>query len=89
MFCVDDLGFIKRYAYIHGVSVFARFKEKNEFINVNIKDLDEEMLKGLKLHKNLSKAILNAKDNYIRVLNGEEIELRKSPLQKALGVFKK
>lgn len=89
MFCVDDIGYIKRYAYIQGVSVLARFKEKNEFININIRDLDEEMLKGLRLHKNLVKAILNAKSNYIKVQNGEEIELEKSPLQKAMGIFKK
>lgn len=89
MFCVDDIGYIKRYAYIQGVSVLARFKEKKEFININIRDLDEEMLKGLRLHKNLVKAILNAKSNYIKVQNGEEIELEKSPLQKAMGIFKK
>lgn len=87
MFSVDDLGNIKKYAYIHGVSVLARFKEKDQFINANIKDLDEEILRELKIPKNLTLAILNAKDNFIKAENGEEIKMEKSPLQKALGFF--
>lgn len=89
MFSIDNLGNIKKYAYIHGVSVFARFKEKDLFINVNIKDLDEEILKELKIEKNLSLAILNARDNFIKAENGEEIKMEKSPLQKAFGFFSK
>ncbi|MDO4661932.1 MAG: transcriptional regulator GutM [Tissierellia bacterium] len=67
MFSVDDFGNIQNYAYIHGVSVLARFKEASIFTNVNIKDLDKEILEGLRLSKNLSLAILNAKDNFIKV----------------------
>ena len=89
MFSVDDLGNIQNYAYIHGVSVLARFKESSIFTNANIKDLDKEILKGLKLSKNLSLAILNAKDNFIKVEKGEQIEMEKSPFQKAFGLLKK
>lgn len=89
MFSVDNLGNIKKFAFIHGVSVFARFKEKDLFTNANIKDLDEEILKGLKIEKNLRLAILNAKDNFIKAEKGEEFEMEKSPLQKAFGFFKK
>lgn len=89
MFAVDDLGNIKKYAYIHGISVFARFKEEDKFKNINIKDFDKEILKSLRLDKNLSLAILNAKDNFIRVMNSEVIEMEKSPLQKVVGFLKK
>lgn len=89
LFSVDYIGNIKNYAYIKGVSVFARFKKEDTFNNSNIKDLDQELLKGLKLDKNLSLAILNARENFIKALNGEKIEMEKSPLQKAFGFFKK
>ncbi|MDY3006651.1 transcriptional regulator GutM [Anaerococcus sp. AGMB00486] len=88
MFSVDELGNIKKYAYIHGVSVFARFKEKDLFRNANIKDLDEEILNELKIEKNIRLAILNARNNFIKAENGEEIKMEKSPLQKAFGFFR-
>lgn len=78
MFLVDDLGTIKSYAYLYGFTVFARFKEKNTFNRINIKDIDDQVLSNLKYENNLKLAIINAVDNYNKVQNGEEIPTPKS-----------
>ncbi|MDO5027480.1 MAG: transcriptional regulator GutM [Tissierellia bacterium] len=89
LFCVNDIGIISNCAYVHGVSVFARFKEYSIFNKMNIKDLDLELLNNMKLEKNVKLAILNAKENFIKAENGLEIEMEKSPVQKFLSKIKK
>lgn len=89
MFGVDENGTIRNAAFINGITVFARFKENNDFNNINIKDIDKEVLAGTKFPKSLKQAMLNAKDNYLRAERGEEIPMAKSPLQKFSGLIKK
>lgn len=89
MFAVDENGTIRNAAFINGITVFARFKENNDFNNINIKDIDKEVLAGTKFPKSLKQAILNAKDNYLRAERGEEIPMAKSPLQKFSGLIKR
>ncbi|MDU3177111.1 transcriptional regulator GutM [Anaerococcus sp.] len=89
MFGVDENGTIRNAAFINGITVFARFKENNDFNNINIKDIDKEVLTGTKFPKSLKQAILNAKDNYIRAERGEETPMEKSPFQKLSGLMKR
>ncbi|MDO4594740.1 MAG: transcriptional regulator GutM [Tissierellia bacterium] len=81
MFLIDDYGNIKNASMISGFTVFSRFKEFNKLNNYNLLEFDEEILKLLKFSRSKTKAILNAKENFIKVKNGEEIELKKSPFQ--------
>lgn len=88
MFLVDEIGNIKDCAYINGVSTFSRFKKEDKYNNVNILDLDKTILDKLKIQKSLKLAILNARDNFIKAKNGEEIPMEKSPFQKIISRFK-
>ncbi|MDY6018255.1 MAG: transcriptional regulator GutM [Anaerococcus sp.] len=81
MFSIDDIGNIKKYAYLYGLTSFARFKESDIFNKLNINDLDDEILKELGFAGNLKLAILNAKDNFNKVKNGEKICEKKTIFQ--------
>ena len=89
MFLIDENGVIQEGRQLTGVTSFARVKPLPGFEGKFVGGLTEA---DLPRHgKNLRKAILDAKDTYNKVMNGELVPDKPSPFQRAgnalTGIF--
>ena len=89
MFLIDENGVIQEGKQLTGVTSFARVKPLPGFEGKFVGGLTEA---DLPRHgKNLRKAILDAKDTYNKVMNGELVPDKPSPFQRAgnalTGIF--
>ena len=81
MFLLDENGIIREGKQLTGVTSFARVKALPGFEGKFVGGLTED---DLPRHgKNLRKAILDAKDTYNKVMNGEIVPDKPSPFQRA------
>lgn len=80
MFLIDENGIIREGKQLTGVTSFARVKPLDGFQGKFVGGLTEDDLP--KYGKNLRKAILDAKDTYNKVMNGEIVPDKPSPFQK-------
>lgn len=81
MFLIDENGIIREGKQLTGVTSFARVKPLDGFEGKFVGALTET---DLPRHgKNLRKAILDAKDTYNKVMNGEIVPDKPSPFQRA------
>ena len=81
MFLISDDGIIREGKQLTGVTSFARVKPLDGFEGKFVGGLTET---DLPRHgKNLRKAILDAKDTYNKVMNGEIVPDKPSPFQRA------
>ncbi|MBR0282865.1 MAG: transcriptional regulator GutM [Oscillibacter sp.] len=81
MFLIDENGIIREGKQLTGVTAFARVKPLPGFEGKFVGALTEA---DLPRHgKNLRKAILDAKDTYNKVMNGEIVPDKPSPFQRA------
>lgn len=81
MFLIDENGIIREGKQLTGVTSFARVKPLDGFEGKFVGGLTET---DLPRHgKNLRKAILDAKDTYNKVMNGEIVPDKPSPFQRA------
>lgn len=83
MFGIDEDGVIKRGTAMQGVTVFARFKDFNQFNELNVETITETIPEGVKLSYSLTKAVLDCEQNYRTIMRGEEVPVPPSPLKKA------
>ena len=81
MFLLDESGIIQEGRMMMGVTVLARAKPLPGFEGKFVGGLTEADLP--KHGKNLRKAILDARDTYNKVMNGEIVPDRPSPFQRA------
>lgn len=87
MLAIDENANIIAGSFLQGITVLARFKNFDGFIGINIVDITEEYCKALRLSKSLTLAVLDARDNYITISEGGEVEMPQSPLQKLGGAI--
>ncbi|MBQ9493263.1 MAG: transcriptional regulator GutM [Oscillibacter sp.] len=81
LFLIDENGTIREGKTLTGVTSFARVKPLPGFEGKFVGGLTEA---DLPRHgKNLRKAILDAKDTYNKVMNGEIVPDKPSPFQRA------
>lgn len=81
MFLVDENGIIREGKQLTGVTAFARVKPLDGFEGKFVGGLSEA---DLPRHgKNLRKAVLDARDTYNKVMNGEIVPDKPSPFQRA------
>ena len=81
MFLIDENGIIREGKQLTGVTSFARVKPLDGFEGKFVGGLTEN---DLPRHgKNLRKAILDAKETYNKVMNGEIVPDKPSPFQRA------
>ena len=81
MFLIDENGIIREGKQLTGVTAFARVKPLDGFEGKFVGGLSEA---DLPRHgKNLRKAILDARDTYNKVMNGEIVPDKPSPFQRA------
>lgn len=76
MFALDDQGIILDASTMKGVTVVAKFKEKKQYIGLNITDLTKDHPLVIKENKLVRASMINAKDIYIKVMNQNYIEER-------------
>ena len=81
MFLIDENGIIREGKQLTGVTSFARVKPLDGFEGKFVGGLTEADLP--RYGKNLRKAILDAKDTYNKVMNGEIVPDKPSPFQRA------
>ena len=81
MFLIDENGIIREGKQLTGVTSFARVKPLDGFEGKFVGGLTETDLP--RYGKNLRKAILDAKDTYSKVMNGEIVPDKPSPFQRA------
>ncbi len=81
MFLIDENGIIREGKQLTGVTSFARVKPLDGFEGKFVGGLTEGDLP--RYGKNLRKAILDAKDTYNKVMNGEIVPDKPSPFQRA------
>ena len=81
MFLLDENGIIREGKQLTGVTSFARVKPLDGFEGKFVGGLTEADLP--RYGKNLRKAILDAKDTYNKVMNGEIVPDKPSPFQRA------
>ena len=81
MFLIDENGIIREGKQLTGVTAFARVKPLDGFEGKFVGGLSEA---DLPRHgKNLRKAILDARDTYNKVMNGEIVPDKPSPFRRA------
>ena len=85
MFLLDENGVIREGKMLMGVTVLARVKPLPGFEGKFVGGLTEADLP--KHGKNLRKAILDARDTYNKVMNGEIVPDKPSPFQKAGNIL--
>ncbi|WEV50405.1 transcriptional regulator GutM [Lactobacillus sp. ESL0731] len=79
IFSIDQQGTILDSWIMKGVTIFSRFKESYKYNNINLMGADLDRL--LKTENWLiRKSVLNAKDNYLKVKNGEVEDLDQVPV---------
>ena len=81
MFLIDENGIIREGNQLTGVTSFARVRPLDGFEGKFVGGLTESDFP--RYGKNLRKAILDAKDTYNKVMNGEIVPDKPSPLQRA------
>ena len=81
MFLIDENGIIREGKQLTGVTSFARVKPLDGFEGKFVGGLTEDDLP--RYGKNLRTAILDAKDTYTKVMNGEIVPDKPSPFQRA------
>ena len=81
MFLIDENGIIREGKQLTGVTSFARVKPLDGFEGKFVGGLAEGDLP--RYGKNLRKAILDAKETYNKVMNGEIVPDKPSPFQRA------
>ena len=81
MFLIDENGIIREGKQLTGVTSFARVKPLDGFEGKFVGGLTESDLP--RYGKNLRKAILDAKETYNKVMNGEIVPDKPSPFQRA------
>lgn len=80
MFAVDEEGTILAGKRMLGVTVFAKFKDFNNFIGKNVALLDEKDTQGMS--KPMKKAVKDASFNYNTIMSGGTIAPSLTPFQK-------
>ena len=81
MVLIDENGIIREGKQLTGVTSFARVRPLDGFEGKFVGGLTESDFP--RYGKNLRKAILDAKDTYNKVMNGEIVPDKPSPLQRA------
>ena len=82
MMAIDDNNYVIDTEYMQGTTVFARFKKLQSLNGYNIEEIDSELCKEKGLSNSLKNSIVDGVTNFKKIMNGEEIEMPKSPLGK-------
>jgi glucitol operon activator protein len=72
MFAIDNKGNILTGCYLKGITIFAKWKDIDDFNGRYVGGLKKEDCE--KLSPPARKAILNASENYITIMSGGEVE---------------
>lgn len=88
LLAIDGEGRIMEASYMQGVTVLARFKSlKPGLEGKDMGTITQEDCKAMHLAKPLTKAILDATQNYCIIQGGGEVPTPKSPLGQVMGLF--
>lgn len=82
LLAIDDKADIISGSYLQGITVLARFRKLEKFNGMNIADITEDDCKALRFSRSLTAAVLDARNNYITISQGGEVEMPPSPLAK-------
>lgn len=89
MMAIDDNNYIIDTEYMQGTTVFARFKKLDCLNGYNIETINSGLCKEKGLSNSLKNSIVDGVTNFKKIMNGEEIEMPKSPLGKLADKVKK
>lgn len=82
MMSIDDSNNVIETEYMQGTTVFARFKRLDSLNGYNIDEIDSKLCEELSLSNSLKKSIVDGVSNFRRIMDGEQIEIPKSPFGK-------
>lgn len=89
IFALDDKDKIIDFEYMLGTSVFSRFKKNNTFNDTRIHNINKFLCDQKRLSYSLKSAVLDAVQNYLKLSNGENIEMPKSLFENILSKFRR
>jgi len=88
MFSLDKEGDIQYGRMLQGTTIVARFKDFNQLNNLNIGKVTLDTPEIKKEIKITRKAIMDAVNNYLLVVDGKEIPKKEAPLNRLFNKVK-